>query len=76
MAAVALAAAYVVFAVRFPATDGDTIKGTYLLMALPAASVGAALVLDALRPRGRAWAYATVAGLVGLTVLQVPFLVV
>jgi hypothetical protein len=44
-------------------------------MALPAASLGAALVLDALRPRGRAWAYATVGGLVG-AVLRVPFLVV
>jgi len=75
LAAAALAAAYVVFAVRFPSTDGDTIKATYLLMALPSASVGAAFVLDALRPRGRNWAVATVAALAALYVVQLPFLV-
>ena len=75
LAAAALAAAYVVFAVRFPSTDGDTIKATYLLMALPSASVGAAFVLDALRPRGRKWAVATVAALAALYVVQLPFLV-
>ena len=75
LAAAALAAAYVVFAVRFPSTDGDTIKATYLLMALPSASVGAAFVLDALRPRGRNWVVATVAALAALYVVQLPFLV-
>ena len=54
--AVGVATAYVAFAVRYPSTDGDTIKGTYLLMALPAACLGAAFVVDALRPRGRGWA--------------------
>ena len=73
---VALAVAFVVFAVRFPSTDGDTIKGTYLLMALPAASLGAAFVVDTLRPRGRSWAFATVAVLAGLAVVEAPFLVV
>lgn len=76
LTAVLVAGAFVVFAVRFPSTDGDTIKGTYLLMALPAASLGAAFVVDALRPRGRVWAYATVAALAVLAVVEVPFLVV
>ena len=51
LSAVAVAVAYVVFALRYPSTDGDTIKGTYLLMTLPAAMVGAAFVVDVLRPR-------------------------
>jgi hypothetical protein len=76
LTSVFVAGAFVVFAVRFPSTDGDTIKGTYLLMALPAASLGAAFVVDALRPRGRAWAYATVAALAVLAVVEVPFLVI
>ena len=76
LAAAALAAAYVLFAVRFPSTDGDTIKATYLLMALPATSVGAAFVLDALRPRGRTWAVAIVGALAVLYAVQLPFLVV
>ena len=61
LTAVALLAAYVVFSVRYPSVDGDTIKGTYLLMALPACCVGAAFVVDALRPRGRTWAVVTAA---------------
>jgi len=76
LAAAALAAAFLLFAVRFPSTDGDTIKATYLLMALPAASVGAAFVLDALRPRGRTWAVAIVGALAVLYAVQLPFLVV
>jgi len=75
LTAVGVAAAYVLFAVRFPSTDGDTIKGTYLLMALPAAGIGAAFVVDALRPRGRAWAIATVCAVTVLVALQLPFLV-
>jgi hypothetical protein len=67
--------AYVVFAVRFPSTDGDTIKATYLLMALPAAVISAGFTVDALLPRGRAWAVATGVVLVVLVALQLPFLV-
>ena len=74
LAAIAVAAAYVLFAVRFPSTDGDTIKATYLLMALPAAAIGAAFVVDRLRPQGRTWDVALIAALVGLVALQVPFL--
>ncbi len=73
--AVAVAAAYVLFAVRFPSTDGDTIKGTYLLMALPAAALGAAFVIDVLRPRGTRWAAAGVIALCALVVVQLPFLI-
>jgi hypothetical protein len=75
LSAVAVVAAYVVFAVRYPSTDGDTIKATYLLMALPAAMVGAAFVVDSLRPRGGAWAAATALALAVLVTVQLPFLV-
>jgi hypothetical protein len=60
---------------RYPSTDGDTIKGTYLLMALPAAAVSAAFLLDALRPQRRAWTVAGIAALVALVAIQLPFLV-
>jgi hypothetical protein len=75
LSAVAVVAAYVVFTVRYPSTDGDTIKATYLLMALPAAMVGAAFVVDSLRPRGAAWAAATALALALLVAVQLPFLV-
>ena len=75
LSAAAVAAAYVVFAVRYPSTDGDTIKGTYLLMALPAAAVGAAFVIDVLRPRGPRWAAAGVIALGVLVAVQLPFLI-
>ena len=74
LAAVAVAAAYLLFAVRFPSTDGDTIKATYLLMALPAAAVGAAFVIETLRPRGRGWGIALAAALCVLVAAQLPFL--
>jgi hypothetical protein len=75
LTAVALVAAYVVFALRYPSTDGDTIKGTYLLMALPAGSLGAAFVVDALRPRGREWTIATACAVAALAAIQLPFLI-
>jgi 4-amino-4-deoxy-L-arabinose transferase-like glycosyltransferase len=75
LSAVGVVTAYVVFAVRYPSTDGDTIKATYLLMALPAAAVGAAVVIDALRPRGRALATAGVVALGALVAVQLPFLI-
>ena len=75
LTAVAVLAAYVVFAVRYPSVDGDTIKGTYLLMALPASCVGAAFVVDVLRPRGPVWAVVTVACLAVVVAVQLPFLV-
>jgi len=75
LSAVGVVTAYVVFAVRYPSTDGDTIKATYLLMALPAAAVGAAFVIDALRPRGRVWATAGVVALGVLVAVQLPFLI-
>jgi hypothetical protein len=75
LTALAVGGAYLLFAVRYPSTDGDTIKGTFLLMALPAASVGLGLVVDALRPRGSGWAVATVAAAVLLAAVQLPFLI-
>jgi hypothetical protein len=75
LSAAFVVASYVVFAVRYPSTDGDTIKGTYLLMTLPAAMVGAAFVVDVLRPRRGAWATATAAALAVLVAVQLPFLV-
>jgi len=75
LTAVALLAAYVVFSVRYPSVDGDTIKGTYLLMALPACCVGAAFVVDVLRPRGPVWAVVTAACLAVIVAVQLPFLV-
>lgn len=75
LSAAGVVTAYLGFAVRYPSTDGDTIKATYLLLALPAAAVGAAFVIDALRPRGRAWAAAGVVVLGALVAVQLPFLV-
>ena len=75
LSALVAAAAYLVFAVRYPSTDGDTIKGTYLLMALPAGMVGAALVVDALRPRRPGGDAATAVALAVLVAVQLPFLV-
>jgi hypothetical protein len=75
LTAVAVAAAYTLFAVVYPSTDGDTIKGTYLLMALPVASVGVGFVVDTLRPRSRAGAALTVGAVLLFVVVQLPFLV-
>ena len=75
LAALAVATAYALFAVRFPSTDGDTLKGTYLLMALVPAAVGAAFVVDALRPPGRRSGLVVAAGLAALVAVQAPFLI-
>ena len=75
LSAAALGAAYLLFAVRFPSTDGDTIKATYLLAMLPAAAVGAAFVVDSAVPRGRGWSIAVGIGLAVLVAVQLPFLV-
>ena len=75
LAAAGVLLAYVLFAVGYPSTDGDTIKGTYLLMALPAGCLGAAFVVDVLRPRGRGGALATACLLLLLVSVQLPFLV-
>ena len=75
LTALAVAAAYLLFAVRFPSTDGDTVKATYLLMTLPAAAIGGAFVVDSLRPRGRPWEIVLVFALAVLVVVQLPFLI-
>ncbi len=75
LTAVALLSAYVVFSMRFPSVDGDTIKGTYLLMALPACCVGAAFVFDVLRPRRRVWTVLIAGCLAAVVAVQLPFLV-
>lgn len=74
LTAVAVLTTYVLFAIRYPSTDGDTIKGTYLLMVLPAGALGAAFVVDVLRPRGRWWGLALAAALVALAAVELPFL--
>ena len=74
-AALGVVLAYVLFSVRFPSTDGDTIKATYLLTLLPAAAVGAAFVVDAARPRGRGWAIGVAIAVSALVLAQLPFLV-
>ena len=58
-----------------PLVDGDTIKGTYLLMALPACCVGAAFVVDVLRPRRRVWTVVIAGCLAAVVAVQLPFLV-
>jgi hypothetical protein len=75
LSAVGVATAYVAFAVRYPSPDGDTIKATYLLMALPAAAVSAAFVIDVLRPRGQGWAVVAIAALCAFVAIQLPFLI-
>jgi len=75
LTALAAAAAYTLFAVLYPSTDGDTIKGTYLLMALPAASVGLGFVVDVLRPRTGGGVALTAAAVAVLTAVQLPFLI-
>jgi hypothetical protein len=75
LSAAALGAAYLLFAVRYPSTDGDTIKATYLLALLPCASVGAAFVVETARPQGRGWGIAVAVALAVLVVVQLPFLV-
>lgn len=75
LAALGVATAYTLFALRFPSTDGDTLKGTYLLMALVPAAVGAAFVVDALRPPGRASGLVVATGLVAFVAAQAPFLI-
>ena len=75
LSAVGIVTAYLAFVVRYPSPDGDTIKATYLLMALPAAAVAAAFLIDALRPRGRMWTTAGVAALCALVAMQLPFLI-
>jgi 4-amino-4-deoxy-L-arabinose transferase-like glycosyltransferase len=75
LTAVAVSIAYALFAVRYPSTDGDTLKGTYLLMVLPAGALGAAFVVDALRPNGRGWTLAAAAALAAVVAVELPFLV-
>ncbi len=75
LTALAVVAAYVLFAVRYPSTDGDTIKGTYLLMVLPAGALGAAFVVDVLRPAGRTWTLVVAAALAAAVAVELPFLV-
>ncbi len=75
LAALAVLTAYVAFAVRYPSTDGDTIKGTYLLSVLPVAAVGAAFVIDAGRPAGRWWAVSVAVAVAALVAAELPFLV-
>ena len=75
LTALAVAIAFAIFAVRFPSTDGDTLKATYLLVGLVPAAVGAGFVVDVLRPPGRMSALVVGAMLVALAAVQAPFLI-
>jgi len=71
----AVLAAFLVFTIRYPSTDGDTIKATYLLLALPGTALGAGLVLDRLRSQSRLGLWAVALALAVLAAVQAPFLV-
>ena len=75
LTALAVASAYAIFAIRFPSTDGDTLKATYLLLVLVPAAVGAGFVVDVLRPPGRMGALVVGAMLAALAAVQAPFLI-
>jgi hypothetical protein len=72
--ALALAAAFVLFQLRYPFPDGDTIKATYLLIALPALALGAAFAADVLSRRSRAAAVALATAAAVLVASEIEFL--
>lgn len=72
--ALALAAAFVLFQLRYPSTDGDTIKATYLLLALPALALGAAFAADVLSRRSRAAGIALATAAAVLIASEIEFL--
>ena len=72
--ALALAAGFVLFQLRYPFPDGDTIKATYLLIALPALALGAAFAADVLSRRSRAAGIALAAATVVLVASEIEFL--
>ena len=74
-AALAVAAAFVLFTVRYPSTDGDTIKAVYALLLLPGAALGAGFLIDELRPRSGLATAALVVAAGLLVAAQLPFLV-
>jgi hypothetical protein len=72
--ALALAAAFVLFQLRYPFPDGDTIKATYLLIALPALALGATFATDVLCRRSRAAGIALGAAAAVLLASEIEFL--
>jgi hypothetical protein len=71
----ALGLAFLWFQLRYPVPDADTIKGTYVLCALPGLALGAAFAADTLARSSRLAAVLLGAVTVTLVVLEVPFLV-
>ncbi len=70
----ALGGAFVLFQLRYPFPDGDTIKATYLLIALPALALGAAFAADVLCRRSRAVGIALGAAAAVLVASEIEFL--
>jgi hypothetical protein len=69
----ALAAA-VYFATSYPTPDGDTVKGSFMLTAVPAWAACFGFAFDGLRSRFRRFSVAFVVALVLLSLVGVPFL--
>jgi hypothetical protein len=64
----AMLVAIAYFATAYPTPDGDTIKGTYMLVALPAWALSFGLAVDALWATTR-WARVPLAVVLGLSAL-------
>ena len=70
----ALVAAFVLFQLRYPSPDGDTIKATYLLSAIPALALGGAFAADVVSRRSRAAAVALATAAAVLVASEIEFL--
>ena len=64
----------VYFATSYPTPDGDTVKGSFMLTAVPAWAACFGFAFDGLRTRFRRFSAAFVVALVLLSVVGVPFL--
>jgi hypothetical protein len=64
----------VYFATSYPTPDGDTVKGSFMLTAVPAWAVCFGFAFDGLRLRFRRFSAAFVVALVLLSLIGVPFL--
>jgi len=64
----------VYFATSYPTPDGDTVKGSFMLTAVPAWAACFGFAFDGLRLRFRRFSAAFVVGLVLLSLIGVPFL--
>ncbi|HEY7178623.1 MAG TPA: DUF2142 domain-containing protein [Gaiella sp.] len=70
----AAVAGVVYFATSYPTPDGDTVKGSFMLTAVPAWAACFGFAFDGLRSRFHRFSAAFVVGLVLLSLVGVPFL--